>query len=78
MIWIVDNSGPDIVFSKIFKRGDSGWIEIYNWCNTEFRPENWHFWYDSTKADEMAIVANFEILNEQDAVYFQLRWFSDE
>lgn len=74
MTWIVDyRTEAGIVFSKIFRSNET-WVDIYDWCNSEFNCNDWHFWYDSTKADEDAIIANFEFMQEHDAVQFQLRW----
>ena len=75
MNWIVDYQIADgVVFSKIYRKNQSEWVEVYDWCNEEFNGNNWYFWYDSTSADEDAIIANFEFLQECDAVQFQLRW----
>ena len=75
MTWIVDYEGQDgVTFSKIFRKNEAHWVDIYDWCNSEFNAKDWNFWYDSTKADPEAIIANFEFLQEYDAVQFQLTW----
>ena len=75
MNWIIDNfSSNGIIFSKIFRKNEDNWVEIYDWCNEEFNSVHWNFWYDLTKAEEDAVIGNFEFFNDQDAVQFRLRW----
>lgn len=79
LTWQVDTTSESgIVFSRIFSidtDNSPSWIDVYDWCNASFDANSWHFWYDVPSKNKMQyVIGNFEFLNEQDAVLFQVSW----
>lgn len=75
--WKSIPNATSITFTTIWKDELVGWIEIYDWCDHNFHPESWHFWYERehdhlTYVNVVAIF--FEFYNDEDALAFTLRW----
>ncbi len=75
MKWILDNiTTKGVIFSSLCKRGDSTWVEIYDWCNEHFGGDEWEFWYEQSEIELESIIVNFEFFQHEDIVHFKLRW----